>query len=1252
VIGVAKYLAMLLLSATVVTAQAGWHHPLYLGNDGYWRQRVRLDIRNNTQRDASGAPVALKVGEGANEADLAGASAEAVRVCSAAGTEMLFAIEAPDGRAVTKGPIPAGSTLTIPVECPAGESVTYYIYFDNPAAWPVPDFLEGAEALRNGGVEDGAGDTPFGWAHDDPDAQHRASWVSETPHSGKRCLKTVVAPWAEPTWISTRQYGIRIIGGARYVMRAWVKADNVQGYAGWYIHVGNDENPMIISPMLSGGGGTYDWKEVTAEFTAPPEADRADLGTVLRGTGTAWFDDVTLEAETPAQPTVRVSRPERMNLLEVGAGGAWFDDDASDDVRWDHRVPVTLLNFTDQPQENLLAQVDLAPILARLRGRASRDAVRVTDGARAISFYLAGDSLLFGGAVPARSARTYYVYLATDRRIPPAETFDYASLLASPCNLVSNPSFEDGADLPTGWPGSGEGEMPAGATLTLDRPGLFGERCVKLFVPRGGQTTWTGWRQDVSVKPGATYVYAAWVKCQDVDEGEVRIHAHYRTATGDLCRWPQYATAGPPIGGTKGWTLMVGLFTTPDDCAIFQLHLTMNTTGTVWHDGVVLAEVTPARVGALEARPAPAGAGLLVWSVNPIVKVFREDTPTLRSSPDPVGVETSLARRGRIRHARRLRGPYPALPSDATARRAGYAAGEATARRVFGPSLGLALPSMQAGGEVRPAVRLSCARNEKEPLQLAIRSAEAIRQVRIEVDPPTDAHGSRLPDPEIGIVGYVPIDYPTSYYLTKSPPWRRKYPTAPGGCDGWAGWWPDPLLPRSTFDLAADQTQPVWITVSVPKGAAPGDYAGKIRLVAGGRTLKQVPFTVHVWDFALPEENHVGAIYDLRVGGQWSVPGQSDAEVRRQLERFMAEHRVCPDTISPDPVIKYANGAVTADFTEFDKAAERYFDELKFPYTYTPWYFYCFGWGLPPGEKFGEKPYEGQYPYENVDRSRLRPAFNKAYQACLKAYWDHMKQKGWADRCVLYLSDEPFYHREPIRAQMKALCEMIHEVDPAIPIYVSTWQHCPEWDGFINLWGIGHYGIVPPEKMAELRAAGDRVRFTTDGHMCTDTPYCAIERLLPHYCFKYGVEAYEFWGITWLTYNPYEFGWHSYIPQTDTPGEVYWVRYPNGDGFLAYPGGPIGHDGPVSSIRLEQAREGVEDYEYLYLLRDLIGKAKGAGRDTTEAERALERASRLVDIPNAGGRYSTKILPNPDAVLRVREAVARAIEALEEAAAH
>mgnify|MGYP000252372049 CR=1 FL=1 len=61
--------------------------------------------------------------------------------------------------------------------------------------------------------------------------------------------------------------------------------------------------------------------------------------------------------------------------------------------------------------------------------------------------------------------------------------------------------------------------------------------------------------------------------------------------------------------------------------------------------------------------------------------------------------------------------------------------------------------------------------------------------------------------------------------------------------------------------------------------------------------------------------------------------------------------------------------------------------------------------------------------------------------------------------------------------------------------------------------------------------------------------------------------------------------------------------------------------------------------------------SSGEGRNKKSAEQsaaraALEQASKLVTIPNAGGRYSSQILPDPDAVLDVRQRLAEAIETL------
>lgn len=1184
------------LLATAVLA-ADWHHPLYLGNGDVWRQRLVVTVRNAGDQPVAGETISFVIGTGAGEANLVGAQAQSVRVCNAAGTEMLYALGDAAGKRLKSGTIAAGGALAIPVECEAKAEATYYVYFDNPHAWGVPDFWRGAGQLRNPGMEEGTGTEPDAWNHDAGDDQHRASWVTENPHSGKRCLKTVVAEGAPNTWIATRQRDLTIQGGARYVMTAWVKADNVKGNAGWYIHVGNAENSMIISPMLNGGGGTYDWKQVRAEFTAPPTANNADLGTVLWGTGTAWFDDVELTCLDAGQArlTATVSGPEKLQLTETGASAPWLKGSA-----YLCRVPVVVTNLSNDARRGLVS-VSTVGLTARLNGRADCDKLVVAQGTKRVKSYRLQDTLLFEGDAPAHTRATYYLYfppLTTGRKVATAaparyapnpaipEAYretqaigggaDYAALLASPSNLAKNPSFEQGDKLPIDWPGTAEGDMPAGASLGLVEGGLFGKRCARMVIPADAKKAWTGWRQQAPVQPGHSYLFASWLKCQDL-AGGLQLHVHLLTPEGKLVKENAFSGAGPALNGTVDWKLLSGVFTTPADCGRFEMHLTMLATGTAWHDGVLLTEVMSGEVGGLQQPTGGTQASLSLWPVNAVVKVFRDDLPPAKL----------------------------------------------------------------------PEARISVARNEYEPLQVAVRNRQAMQGVTLKVQAPTNARGQSLRDLSLGVVGYVPIDHATSYYSSKTPLWYRKFPTSAGSCDGFPGMWPDPLLPHDRFDLVANETQPVWVTVRVPEGAAAGDYKGTVLLEQGGKAVAKLPFTVHVWDFALPAQSHVKAIYDCRQGGDiWAVPGMDVQQRRQAFWKFMADHRVCPDQVQPGPSLRYENGQVIADFAAFDQAAEYYFDVLKLPHSYTPWNFYCFGWGHPPGEKFGQKPYEGAYPYADVDRSKLRPEFKQAYQACLKVYWDHLKAKGWADKVTLYISDEPYDSKPTIIAQMQALCDMIHEVEPNIPIYCSTWHHQPKWDGYLTVWGLGHYGIVPVEKIQELEQSGATVWWTTDGQMCTDTPYCAVERLLPHYCFKYGAKAYEFWGIDWLTYNPYEFGWHAYINQSGEPGESSWVRYPNGDGFLAYPGKPIGYAGPVSSIRLEQAREGVEDYEYLYLLRERIARAKAAGKNVSAAEQALARAEDLVTIPNAGGRYSTRILPDPQAVFAVKEAVAKAVEGL------
>jgi hypothetical protein len=317
------------------------------------------------------------------------------------------------------------------------------------------------------------------------------------------------------------------------------------------------------------------------------------------------------------------------------------------------------------------------------------------------------------------------------------------------------------------------------------------------------------------------------------------------------------------------------------------------------------------------------------------------------------------------------------------------------------------------------------------------------------------------------------------------------------------------------------------------------------------------------------------------------------------------------------------------DAAEFDEAARFCFDELGMNVAYTPDFFYMFGWAYPPKKLFGLAPFTAEW--------------TTALQQAYRLFTDHVRQKGWHDKFVFYVSDEPHFEHDFVVEQMKKLCALVHEVDATIPIYSSTWRHCAAWDESLDLWGIGQYGCFPVDEMERLQRAGKQMWFTCDGQMATDTPFLATERLLPYYCFRYGVRGFEFWGLAWWTYNPWQVGWHQFIRQSDEGKKYYWVRYPDGDGFLAYPGKPVGVDGPASTIRLEQIRQGLEDYEALALLTELTAKAKQAGRPVPAAERALAMARDLVTIPNAGGLRSTEILPNPDRIPAVRKAVNAAL---------
>lgn len=1136
--------AILLCALSALSAAPQWPSSLSV-SWGPHARRVPIAVANAGDAAAVGETVRVPIEAGS---PLLGQAVRALRACDGVGRELLLSVESARGALRREGSLEAGDAVLLPAECPAGGEATLWLYYDNPEAWVVADWL--TQGSTNRSLDMGGPEGPTGWNVRITDASHRLTWLADQGRNGSGCVRCEVDAGAEPTWVQCNQEAIPVAVGATYEVRGWVRAENCTGGVGWYLHV-NGVKPQLINRVESAGEGTYDWRELRIEFTAPEGSQTATIGTVLHGTGTAWFDDLSFERiDGGSRLTARVGAEERLEGARLGA-----PDPVSG---WS--LPVARLDG-DAPAQVLL-QADLRPAELAWRRETAEwtapiaAAVTIPGSPRPARAFRALGSGLVACELPARSILTCPVRIE-----PSASEVDVREEARELSSLEGNLARGGPLDSPSdaaAWGGAVAEGGEGGARATLAAAPDGAGTCLRLEVPREVAPAWVGCRQGpIAIRPGATYLFGALVRADEL--GDVaRIHAHIHDASGKVLT---YLSSGNTVAAGSEWTWLSTAFTAPPEAADVQLHLTMNTWGTVYYDNVVLAEA----VAALPVRREPAAVdALTVGVVDPIVKLF---------------------------------------PTDR-------------------------IPAHE--GEVR----LEMGRGEYEPIQLALRLPRGAEEAEVHASPLRSAGGDELSAPTLGQVHWVPIDAPTAYYRAEGPEWARKLPSGSAGSDGWAGWWADPLAPLADGLVreAEGRTVPVWLTYRAPAGAEPGEYRGSVTIRCGAAET-ELPLVATVRSYALPEQSTLRAVYDLRDGSYpVSIFGAADAVASREAwYRLLAEHRVTPDCPGPEPVFTRENGVVKMDATAFDRWATFCLDELGMNHLYTPWFFYGLGWAYRPSDRFG--------------LTAFSPEWEAAMQEAYRLFVSHLEERGWRERLIHYVSDEPHFFKGPqVAEDLQAFCKVFAAVAPEVPRYSSTWTPAPPLEGAIDLWGAGHYGCFPVEKMRERQAAGDRVLFTTDGQMCLDTPWCATERMLPLYALTHGALGYEFWGVSWWTYDPWEVGWHKFISQSDEGTVNYWIRYPNGDGYLTYPGERFGINGPITSVRLEAAREGQEDAERVLLLRDAVRRLAERGEEVPEAAALEARIAQMCRIPNAGGLRSSLTLPDPTLPARLRAEVSALLE--------
>ena len=545
-------------------------------------------------------------------------------------------------------------------------------------------------------------------------------------------------------------------------------------------------------------------------------------------------------------------------------------------------------------------------------------------------------------------------------------------------------------------------------------------------------------------------------------------------------------------------------------------------------------------------------------------------------------------------------------------------------------------PALLAEAAGKP-LQLDGARGEYVHGQVVIVPSEKdLSGVTWSSEPLQGPEGAAIPL-RIRVVGYL---------KTKKPEYKVDF----------VGWWPDPLLSHlTTFDVPATARQPLWVTVAIPREARPGMYEGRVR-IGSSDGEHSVPVRLRVRSFEIPKTRHfrIANAY-AEAYGQEAYGEAWTEELQWRYRQFILDHRLNIHNIYVHLVevpvwnmsveklkrlrasgqnvffidwIDKLHGISSRDpalFAERCKIIDAFLKrahEAGVPDEEL--WFYGFDESKPEG-RAGlvtiSKKLKERFPQANLMTTALFPdlgasdELSQTIDAWCPATQNYEK---WSGPGAADLSP-----------QARAARDRGDALGQTIPAWRPAAHDREKWEGAV----------------AAARARGKQVWW----YVC-----CGPNHPFANLFIEYpAIEARLLMGMMPWKYQSDGFLYYrlSIVPKSgrlmdDGPlcreDPASWRSW-NGDGCLFY----YGIDGPVSTIRLENMTDGLEDYEYLWVLRDLADKLERSSlADTQQGAVALQKARRCLEVPPSTVETLTWFTQDPAEVERVRSNIAEAIEAL------
>jgi hypothetical protein len=409
---------------------------------------------------------------------------------------------------------------------------------------------------------------------------------------------------------------------------------------------------------------------------------------------------------------------------------------------------------------------------------------------------------------------------------------------------------------------------------------------------------------------------------------------------------------------------------------------------------------------------------------------------------------------------------------------------------------------------------------------------------------------------------------------------------------GDTGYWPDALAPlKEPFSMQAQYAvvgnRPVWVDVYIPSGTPAGKYKGTITVTRYEKVVESLGVEVEVYNFSLPEQTHLITYVNISKGELarfYNKPASSPEIEQLTLNYFdfLFAHRM--ETWGNDPLIP--------ELTIKDDKVELKFNDQRYDYYLNKL--------KTKRVILDARPYN---LVRYINAEPFSPEFNMKVKDYLTKVEAYFRKNGWRDRLIFNSPiDEP--NTKEDYEETRRWAELVHESVPGIPFLAteSPVTDNPEWGtlrGYVNNFCVHGNSLNSPEvkkAIKEEQAKGGEATWYISCDQAYPQPNYFIDApamdpvMVPWITARYHMNGILYWATNFWNQTPDP--WLdpvTFISGFDCSGGYVL----NGEGSLIYPGdhaksytGQPDVNGPVSSIRFELLREGIEDYEYLWMLKD------------------------------------------------------------------